>query len=381
MLGLAAVLVVTALYFLPFRKPPVIDFLEYWSAARLEISGQNPYSPSAMYALETKLGLVSPQPLMMWNPPWVLPFLAPLALLQFNVARAVILFFGLVIIFFSVDWLWRFYGGAPKRRWIAWGITFLFTPAMMALASGQVSPVVLLGVVAFLWLENRGMHLAAGSCMLLIAFKPQSLYLLWVVLALCVLRRTRWPLLVGALLALGTATTLAVAMNPVSFVQYWHAWKGGSMLAFYAPPLGGLLRYLFGWHKYWLQLTPAVPGLLWLLWWLRSRRELLWKRDLPLLLAVSVCTTPYGWLFDQVVLLPALIQRAAELGKSTDRKTWAPFLILYSLTNVLVLVFVLNYGLLSPALAWTAPLWLLLYVGTGMFSGATTEADISAVQA
>jgi hypothetical protein len=364
MVGLAFALLAVTLHSVDLRQLPANDFLEYWAAARLDVAGENPYSPAALLALERQAGLNSDKPLMMWNPPWSLPFIVPFGLLSLGTARALVFVFTFLIVFGCADWLWRFYGGAPQRRWIAWGLTCSFAPAMVCVASGQIAPLVLLGLALFLYWKERALHFPAGAAILLISFKPHLLYLLWVLLAWWIIRNRCWKLALGAFGAIGGSTCIAAAINTVPVTHYWAAWSSNSPLALYAPPLGGLLRVGFGWQRHWLQFVPAIMALAWCAWWYRKGPALTGRGDLPLLLLVSVCTSPYGWLFDQVVLLPALLKRAAEFGRLPRGHAIAA-LILYTAANVAIAVMVLtNFPLLSLYYAWAAPLWLMLYSAT-----------------
>jgi len=379
MLAIACVLSVLAFQVVDRGRLTVNDFLEYWTAARLDLAGQDPYSPTAMYELEKQTGLHSEKPLMMWNPPWVLPFVVPLGLMSLGKARTLVLLLTLVIVFGCADWLWRFYGGAAQRRWVAWGLACTFAPAMVCITSGQIAPVVLLGVVLFLWLEQRSLHFAAGAAMLLIAFKPHLLYLFWLVAALWIVRNRRWPLAAGALAAIAAATAVAVLISKDLLLHYWAAWRSASALALYAPPLGGLLRMAFGWRRYWLQFVPALPGLAWCIWWFRKRPDVKWRRDLPLLLVVSVCTSPYGWLFDQVVLLPALLKRAVEFDRPC-RVLATTALMLYVAANLVIAALaVSNHAIQSYLYSWAAPLWLVLYVATASPEVSTPDAPATAL--
>src|SRR5262249_41741698 len=108
---------------------PVNDFVEYWAAARLALDGQNPYSQTEMFRLEqASEDLGSEKPLMMWNPPYALPFVLPFGFLSLTTARVVMALLAFAMIFLSAEWMWHFYGGDPQRRWIAWIATAAFAP-------------------------------------------------------------------------------------------------------------------------------------------------------------------------------------------------------------------------------------------------------------
>jgi hypothetical protein len=65
---------------------PLADFVTYWASGRLFLHGADPYSASAVLAMERALGWSDPHVLMMLNPPWVLPFVALLGWLPFATA-------------------------------------------------------------------------------------------------------------------------------------------------------------------------------------------------------------------------------------------------------------------------------------------------------
>jgi len=97
-------------------------------------------------------------------------------------------------------------------------------------------------------------------------------------------------------------------------------------------------------------------------------RDWQWVEQIPLRLLVSVATTPYAWFFDQVVLLPAVLQAAARVSARPVRKWLGPALA-YIGINVLTLGLILVHRTLFWYV-WTASSWLLLYLVT-MRRGAT----------
>src|SRR5262245_54052354 len=58
---------------LPLADLPLHDFVEYWAAGRLLADGENPYDPEKVKDLEKEAGRTE-EPILMWNPPWALPF-------------------------------------------------------------------------------------------------------------------------------------------------------------------------------------------------------------------------------------------------------------------------------------------------------------------
>jgi Glycosyltransferase family 87 len=367
-IGLAILVVALLAITLRSGAPlPVNDFVEYWAAARLAVDGQDPYSPSAMLALEEQaVGYRFDKPLMMWNPPYVLPFVLPFALLSLTTARAVMALVAFVMIFGAAELLWRLYADDVNRRWMAWVVTATFAPVFATLAAGQISPFVLLGVVAFLWFERRGQHFASGASLLLVAFKPHLLYLIWIAIALWIVEKRRWTVLAGAVTAVVLALAAAFAADPHIWTHYAPVWRTGWMLALYAPPPGGLLRAVFGWDRYWLQFAPVLVGVGWLAWRRWSTADFDLVREFPLLLLVSICTSPYGWVFDQVVLLPAVVQRVVQSGSATinqnDARLWTA---VWLAGNALGFVHIVTARtMLSLNFVWVAPFYVAVYAAT-----------------
>ncbi len=76
------------------------DFIEYWSAGRLLLAGDNPYDPTRLLAVQQAAGRVSTRPLLMYNPPWIFPLIIPFALLPYSISRFVWLGFQVAVLFF-----------------------------------------------------------------------------------------------------------------------------------------------------------------------------------------------------------------------------------------------------------------------------------------
>ncbi|HJT01956.1 MAG TPA: glycosyltransferase family 87 protein [Terriglobales bacterium] len=340
------------------RGPLQNDFVEYWAAARVLLAGGNPYSPEAILAAEVPSGFAGQRPLLMWNPPWTLPFLLPFGALSYSKASAAWLVLNLAIVFACADFLWREYGGDTRRRWLGWVLAASFFPLLTALGLGQIGPLILLGLTLFLR-YHTSRPLLAGAATLLIAVKPQLLYLFWLILLLDCLRRRNWRLLASAVAALLLASLLPLLLNPRLWRDYLDLAGSGEVLRNPSPNFGTLLRMQWGNHA-WLQYVPMIFGMAWLAPFWRTRRACWsWGEELPLVLLVSLVTTAYGWLFDQIVLLPAIMQLAAPLGRRA-RRLRLQAVAAYSAASALMIFFVVLRKT-GTSYTWTAPAWLVLY--------------------
>lgn len=338
--------------------PQHTDFVEYWAAARLLLAGHNPYSPASMLTTEASTGFQGKQALLMWNPPWSLPFVVPLGLVSYGRASALWMLFSLAITFACADWLWLAYGGDGKRRWLGWLLAASFFPLLTSLGLGQIGPLMLLGITLFLRFQSSR-PLLAGAATLLIALKPQLLYLFWIVLLLQGSRRS-WRLLAGAALALLLASAAPLLLDRSLWSQYLALARTGAVLRYPSPNFGTLLRGWLG-DRAWLQFAPPLVGAAWaVVFWAVKREGWSWPAQLPLLLLVSLVTTAYGWLFDQIVLLPAMMQVAIPLARGR-RQLRLLSLGAYACADVLMMLFVF-WKKSGTAYTWTAPAWLLIYL-------------------
>lgn len=348
-----------AVAFLLTPNMGVTDFAAYWTAGQLLASHQNPYSTGTVMAMEHQLGFTEPQPLVMRNPPWALPFALPLGLLTYSLAQRLWIWICLACILLSTRWLWVYYASAESPWVIGWAVTLLFIPVATVLALGQIGPLVLLGIAGFLVYHDKHQDFAAGLFAFLIALKPHLAFLFWPALLLWVVRGRRWQVLGGFSMALIAACAVPLLLEPQVFMHYRGLWQETVVVWTETPTIGGALCHWLGRDQRWLAFTPAVIATAWFAahYW-RAKHDWQWREQMPILLLVSVASSPYAWFFDQVILLPAVLQQTARL--STSRRWLWPG-VTYVLLNGLILILILNHRTVFWY-AWTAPAWLIFYL-------------------
>jgi len=337
------------------------DFVEYWAAGRLNLSGGNPYSADQLLPLERAAGRKT-EVLMMWNPPWILALAMPLALFSYPISRLLWLILSIVMILTATNWTWTLLGGSNQKRWFATVIAFTFFPTIIVLRIGQIGPALLLGIVGFLRFEHKKRYWLAGAFAALLAIKPHLLYLVCISILVWSFARCRWAILGSGALILMSATLIAMLFNPHVITQYLSATVTDSPLVWMTPTFGSLLRWLIGFERKWLAFVPMVAGIFWLgLYGLWHRVDWRWADRMPLLLLVSVVSAPFGWSFDQVVLLPALLQAMIRLFATCSERIVYGAIISYMAVNVAA--FTINARFQDFWLIWLAPvlmIWCLL---------------------
>jgi hypothetical protein len=330
---------------------PLYDFVEYWAAARLTLQGDNPYDIDRMEQLQRATGRTD-EGILMWNPPWTLPFVLPLGLLDVRTAHLGWLALHFAIIVFCSDRLWRLYGGPADHRWVAWVLALSFLPSYFALTAGQITPLILLGATLFLYHSERSSYALMGVAAVLLAIKPHLCYLFWIALLCWALRERRWKLLAAGAATGALLTLIPLALDPALLQQYWFTLTSQPPAQYRSPTLAHCLRVLIDPGNFRLQFLAMLPGIVWFVpWFYCNRHRWVWKEQLPLLLLVSVLTTAYGgWPFDLVLLLVPVVQVAARL-----QPKWRATAIGAHIAIGLVAVVQLAFGIEYFWFIWMCP--------------------------
>lgn len=359
-------------------NPMLPDFIEYWTAGRLNLYGLNPYGKSDLLALQQSLGWQENDPLMMWNPPWTLALVMPFSLIEYGLSRLVWYFLQVGIFLYCADSLWRVYGGPLRWRWVGWLVATFSSYSIHALVFGQISPFMLLGMIWFILLVERSMptrnsgrkmldprlsDLLSGAASILISIKPQVFFLFYPLLIAWAVTKRRKCVLAGSGGAFLLALLVALAFNPLVVSQYLQAVRQYPPQIWSTPTLGYWVRHIFGLDKFWLQFPPMLIGLAWGIgYWFKKRASWNWAQEMPLLAAVSLITTAYAWTHDQVILIPTSMFVLSSLFARAER--WHPATILWAVIWIAFHLgtIPLHFGQSDEWFVWQAPAILALYL-------------------
>jgi hypothetical protein len=150
---------------------------------------------------------------------------------------------------------------------------------------------------------------------------------------------------------------LASALVTVRVSHIWTDYRslirGSALDRNFYPTLPTLFRVLINVNLSWLALVPSCIAIAWgLAYYWKKRANWDWKyHGMPVMLA-TILSSPYGWMSDQVVLLPAVAS-----GISSSRRRFA----MEILTGINIAAFLL--GTMSSRLAiWIPAAWLAWYL-------------------
>ncbi len=299
---MAALVILETLLLAPQLKHD--DFDQYWAGARLLLQHQDPYSPAALSHLEQAAGSTAPRVVELMVPPWTLPALAPLGLLSYQTARLLWFAAGLSLTIAAAELLWQIYAVPGLPDWLPLLLALTFPANLSAIFDGQILPVILFSLAAFLRLSRSRHSILLGVSLLGLGIKPHLTYLVALAAGLYLVEERRWRSLLTIVTGLLLSCALVAWWAPAAFPGYRAA---GVETTRVVSGIGGLLRAHFGMQHHWLQFVPLLPGLAWLAWYRPQLRGWDWPRHLPILLLASLVTSVYGWWYDASLLTVALM--------------------------------------------------------------------------
>jgi hypothetical protein len=347
--GFLAVAVVIALG-MRSANPGARDFIEYWAAEQQLVHHGNPYDPVALLSVERGGGFNKSQAEFWYGPPASLVLALPLG---FASARIGLILWTLLQFSCLAASLWLFWQIDGRPNTLLYLCGFLFAPAVLCLQAGQISLLLLFGVTLFLRFHDSR-PLIAGAALLPCALKPHLFLPMAVVLLLWEATRRCWRIIAGFATALTAGHLTALSFDPLAWQQYTQLMKSDSrVLHEFVPTLSECFRYAIDQNAVWLRFVPVALGCTWAAWYFWTRRNRWsWMDQGMVVLLVSALCRPYGWVFDESVLLPAVMSGAVRARYS------ARALLPLAIVAAAALVEAgRGAGVMSNAYLWTTPAW------------------------
>jgi len=343
------------------------DFVSYWTAGHQLLHHANPYDGAAIHSAELAAGFPrDANVLLMRNPPWALALVLPLGLLGVRIGSLVwtLLLVGCLVA--SVRMMAELVGEPKSRRHL---FAYAFAPALLCVLAGQSSLFALLGLVLFLrW--HRTHPFAAGAALYLCALKPHLFLPFAAALLLWIIATRSYRLLAGSAVTPAAASLVATWFDPAVWTHYRQMMQtSGIATEFIACPAVAL-RFALHPQAMWLQSLPAAFGCVWaVLYCARHRERWDWLEHGGLLLLVSLTVSPYAWVTDQAIALPALM---LATGRWASRGHIRLLLLASAAIEIEQLCGVTMH---SPWVLWTAPFWLAWHLSVSTQSRSVTSRD------
>jgi hypothetical protein len=353
------------------------DFVEYWTAFRAVHDNHNPYDPNTILNYQHQLGSTTEQPLMMWNPPWVILLLSPILRLEFIDSARLWFVLNLACILLGTALTWFCVSKEKDFSLIALGAGLWFFPIWYTLALGQISAIVFLGAAILFWALVNKSNWLSGIGLVLLSFKPHVAYLWLVVLAWTTIR-DRNIKLIGSVAACFLVVLIGTQSLAPGIFNLWLESLAQSasnsnvpVLAWQTPNLVGLVRSFAGntnstpiWP---IIFVPGVTIIIVLATLIRKRGALHWNNVLPPLLCLSCFTAPFGWVFDCSLLVITQLSSMAMLAESKPRG-WAITIVALLAVQLATLVISLLFIKSHEQYFWFAPVMLVCWLSIERYS-------------
>ena len=352
--ALAILFTILFLALLPFDRQIVSrrDYIVYWATGQQLVHHQNPYDPAALRTLERDAGFRGSSSYYMRNTPWALPLALPLGWFD---AQAAALPWSLVMLSLlaaSVRLLWAMLGKQGSHLHL---LGYCFPPALFCVILGQTSVLLLFGLVLFLRF-HKSRPFAAGAALWLCTIKPHLFFPFVVVLLVWIFVSHSYRILAGALTAMAAGAILAAFVDPAAWNQYLSYMRTSNVTREFTACFGDVLRDAINRNAEWLAFIPAALGCIWALFYFWPRRQTWeWTENGSLLILVSLLVAPFGWIFDQSLVLPAVMVAAT---RTSSKIVLSALAIIY----ILIEIEINRFDLHSAAYLWTAPAWLIWYL-------------------
>lgn len=331
------------------------DYIAFWAAGKQLIHHNNPYDANALLRMQRQQGLTGDWPNVSLDMPSGFFLVLPLGLFSAKMGAIVWYCAFVFSLTLSVRLLYIMEGRPPNSLHM---LCYLFTPWYICLLAAQLGTFMLLGAVLFLYL-HKSQPFWAGASLLLCALKPHLFLPFAIVLFAWILYRKAYPILAGFAAALATSCALSYFFDPHAWSEYSSLVQNNpAIVTDFIPTISVLLRFAIDRDAIWLQYLPAAAACVWGLWYFWNRRAVWnWHRNGALLLLISVLCAPHGWIFDEVVVLPAIL---AGLYAAEDSR-WIQVLLLL-LSAVVLIEFLNGARPVSRYYLWTAPAWFVWYL-------------------
>jgi hypothetical protein len=330
------------------------DYISYWAAGQQLVHQADPYDIVTVRRIECTAGRETSEPvLIMRNPPLAFFLAAPLGFASPKIGLIAWLIFLLGCLSVSIYMLWIIHGRPNTRLHL---LGYAFAPAVACTMAGQFGIFLLLGVVLFL-LFHRSHPFLAGMALLLCALKPHLFPPFAVALFLWIVMRKSYAILGGFIVAVATSCAFSYWLDPHGWPEYLRMMRAGGATNEVVPTLSAYFRLILNRNVVWLEFVPQAVACVWAVWYFLTRRaHWQWTNQGLVVLLVGAMCTPYGFLTDETMLLPAVL--AGLYTAIASRRSPVPLIVM---SAAALIEFLAGVSIVSPYFLWTTPACLLWY--------------------
>lgn len=338
------------------------DFLAYWSASHLFVTGDHPYQLSAISTLQQSTrpeSISSDQDVInAWNPPWLVLLLSPLGILPFAIAVPLWIFCNMLLIGLALILSWQMCSPSQRSRGIliVFIAGYLFGETISYLAIGQITALVLLGMLLSIWCLDRHLDLLAGAALLLAVIKPQIAYFFLLIVLIWIIQQQRWKVIGGFLISASASLIIFWIFEPSWVRDYISLLNSLPYTSIYTSTIGSFIATIFHTKIFYFS---GVILIFFIKPFLRIVEIEGWFTAMNLALLISLPLSPYGFTFDQIVLLPSIVQVISWLWNGEFSKKTAILITGCLISFYAIVLKMLSLGKLEYYYFFVIPVLLL----------------------
>lgn len=352
--------------FLPISAPGLGegDFIAYWCSARLLVTGEDPYDQSALSELQqsTRPERFSEKGLTMsvWNPPWLMLVFLPIGSLPFKLAVHTWIFCNVALVGISLAFTWEMVLKPFDERGflVVLGLGLIFIATMVMIVIGQITSLVLAGVVIGIACIQKKRDTMAGAAFTLAAIKPHLTYLIFATLLVWIVRTRRWKVLIGLAGSAAFSIAIITLIYPNWVNSYYQLITHLPYGEIFTSTLGSFLLA----HYNFPHLRFIGVLLLPLAFYLARHAESgQWLTAANLALMISIPLSPYGFSVDHVMLLPAFVEIGGWI-RGRRISGWKAWAAAGGILGVMLLASLMPKGLPDYEYFWVPLALLIVYI-------------------
>jgi hypothetical protein len=209
----------------------------------------------------------------------------------------------------------------------------------------------------------------AGLSLWLCALKPHLFLPFAAVLLVWIIVSRSYRLLFGAAVAMAASCAALYCIDSMAWAQYAQMMRVSGIQKEFLPCPSVALRTWISPQTAWIPYVLPALACAWALgYYWRRRHAWNWLKEGSMLMLVSVFVAPFCWLFDQALVIPAMLQAGYLL------RFRFLVLILVTASVLLEVELVRGINLTSVLYLWASSAWLAWYLVATLYKGKKTEA-------
>jgi hypothetical protein len=340
------------------------DFIAYWAASHLWVTGQNPYDQQSLSILQQSVrpDRFEAQAVVIsaWNPPWLMVLFSPLGLMPFDVAVHTWITANIILVGLSVALAWDIVVKPFHERGflLLLAATLLFVDTVIMIMLGQITSLTLFGSLLAARLIQNKRDISAGATLLVLTIKPHLSFLFLFTIFIWIFRQRHWKILIGFAANLIVSLLVFTFVCPGWFTSYLKLVAHMPYASIDTSTFGSFIQANTGISIFRFVGVLLLPLGFWLVRMLEGAG---WLTVMNISAMLTLSFAPYGFGVDQVLMVLVITEMTGWLIIRA-RKLWQSVAILSTpLIVSIVWLIVTPYNVPNNTLFWIPLAFLLIY--------------------